>query len=276
MLRSLTASIVQCRGIKHQVQIKWVRPDYVPSYKPEKSGDLENIPKITDDTLGQDYALSEEIKDAPESVKKIFSVSHLGFQAFKALAKKELTERVRRHQYDEDTTEYTIARLTAHIRCLQHTMEKYPKNIKAKQTCQELIDKRKKHLKFLRQYDYKKFEWLLEKLNIEYKGHPETYNKLSRKESLRKLTELHCDEIRNKKLHDYRNLLESQQGPFLKEKLEALKFIKSEQMELKLPITVTDQDIKKVEIQLEEWKVKDEIKQQAKKKKRHILLEESE
>lgn len=38
---------------------------------------------------------------------------------------------------------------------------------------QELIDKRKKLLKFLRQYDYKKFEWLLEKLNIEYKGHPE-------------------------------------------------------------------------------------------------------
>lgn len=41
------------------------------------------------------------------------------------------------------------------------------------QVVQELIDKRKKLLKFLRQYDYKKFEWLLEKLNIEYKAHPE-------------------------------------------------------------------------------------------------------
>lgn len=40
-------------------------------------------------------------------------------------------------------------------------------------TVQELIDKRKKLLKYLRQYDYKKFEWLLEKLNIEYKGNPE-------------------------------------------------------------------------------------------------------
>lgn len=87
---------------------------------------------------------------------------------------------------------------------------------------------------------------------------------------------MHCDDIRNKKLNDYRNLLESQQGPFLKEKLEALKFIKSEQMELQLPVTVTDQDIKKVEKQLEEWKIKDEIKQQAKKKKRSVLLEDSE
>lgn len=41
------------------------------------------------------------------------------------------------------------------------------------QTAQELIDRRKKLLKYLRQYDYKKFEWLLEKLNIVYKAHPE-------------------------------------------------------------------------------------------------------
>lgn len=87
---------------------------------------------------------------------------------------------------------------------------------------------------------------------------------------------MHCDDIRNSKLSDYRNLLESQQGPFLTEKLQALKFIKSEQVELQLPVTVTDQDIKKVEKQLEEWKIKDEIKQRAKKKKRNILFEDSE
>ncbi|KAL0818328.1 hypothetical protein ABMA28_008810 [Loxostege sticticalis] len=276
MLRSVTSSIIQCRGIKHQVKIKWVRPEYVPSYKPEKSGDLEPISSFPPDTLGKDYALSEEIKDAPEAVKKIFSIAHLGQKEYNVLVKNDLMERVKRHKYDDHTSESRIARITGHIRCLQLTMEKYPKNVKAKQTCQELIDRRKQLLKFLRQYDYKKFEWILEKLNIEYKGHPETYNKLSRKESLRKLTEMHCDDIRNKKLNDYRNLLESQQGPFLKEKLEALKFIKSEQIELQLPVTVTDQDIKKVEKQLEEWKIKDEIKQQAKKKKRSVLLEDLE
>lgn len=100
-----------------------------------------------------------------------------------------------------------------------------------------------------------------------------SFHKLSRKESLRKLTEMHCEDIRNQKLTDYRNLLESQQGPYLKQKLEALKFIRSEQMDLKLPITVTEQDIKKVEQQLEEWKIKDDIKQQAKKKKKSIVLD---
>lgn len=84
---------------------------------------------------------------------------------------------------------------------------------------------------------------------------------------------MHCDDIRNNKITGYRNLLESQQGPFLMEKLNALKFIKSEQMELQLPVTVTDQDIKKVECMYEEWKIKDDIKQQAKKKKKNLIDE---
>ncbi|KAJ2940256.1 hypothetical protein O0L34_g11825 [Tuta absoluta] len=273
MLRKFTTSFLQTRGIKHTVNIKWVRPPYVPAYKSERSGDLEALPPIPETALGTDYSLSEEMKDAPEAVKKIFSVAHLGAKEYNALVKKELIDRVKRHQYDENTAETRIARITGHIRCLQGNLEKYPRNVKAKQVCQELIDKRKKLLKFLRQYDYKKFEWVLEKLNIEYKAHPETYHKLSRKESLRKLTEMHCDDIRNNKLADYRNLLESQQGPFLKEKLTALKFIRSEQLALELPVTVTEQDIAKIERQLEEWTVKDEIKQQAKKKKRSLIVD---
>uniref|UniRef100_A0A2H1VU18 Small ribosomal subunit protein uS15m n=1 Tax=Spodoptera frugiperda TaxID=7108 RepID=A0A2H1VU18_SPOFR len=273
MLRQLAWTIVQTRGIKHRINVKWVRPEYMPAYKPEKSGDLEALPPIPETALGRDYALSEEIKDAPESVKKIFSVGHLGRKEYNLLVKEELMNRVRRHEYDFSTAETKIALMTGQIRYLQDNMDKFPRNAKMKQLVQERIDKRKKLLKFLRQYDYKKFEWLLEKLNIEYKGHPESFHKLSRKESLRRLTEMHCEDIRNNKLADYRNLLESQQGPFLKEKLESLKFIRSEQMELKLPITVTEQDIKKVEQQLEEWTKKDQVKQQAKKKKRSSILE---
>uniref|UniRef100_A0A2A4JY82 Small ribosomal subunit protein uS15m n=1 Tax=Heliothis virescens TaxID=7102 RepID=A0A2A4JY82_HELVI len=273
MLRQLANTFIQTRGIKHTINIKWVRPDYVPAYKPERSGDLEALPAIPETAIGKIYAATEEIKDAPESVKKIFSVAHLGRKEFNLLVKDELMNRVKRHQYDLSTAETKIAFLTGQIRYLQDTMDKFPRNKKMKQLVQEKIDRRKKLLKFLRQYDYKKFEWLLEKLNIEYKGHPDSYHKLSRKESLRKLTEMHCDDIRNKKLAEYRNLLESQQGPFLKQKLDALKFIKSEQTELQLPVTVTDQDIKIVENQLKEWTLKDEIKQQAKKKRRNVVLD---
>lgn len=84
---------------------------------------------------------------------------------------------------------------------------------------------------------------------------------------------MHCEDVRNKKLADYRNLLESQQGPHLKQKLDALNFIRSEQIDLQLPITVTDQDIQKVAKQLEEWTIKDNIKQEAKKKKRTLVVD---
>lgn len=63
MLRRLTTTIVQSRGIKNTVNIKWVRPEYVPSYKPEKSGDLEGLPAIPESTIGRDFALTEEIKE---------------------------------------------------------------------------------------------------------------------------------------------------------------------------------------------------------------------
>lgn len=42
---------------------------------------------------------------APESVKRIFSVDHLGKKEYNALVKKELMERVKRHQYDSNTAE---------------------------------------------------------------------------------------------------------------------------------------------------------------------------
>lgn len=42
---------------------------------------------------------------APESVKKIFSVAHLGKKEYSILVKKELIERVQRHKYDETTAE---------------------------------------------------------------------------------------------------------------------------------------------------------------------------
>lgn len=63
MLRRFVCSVVQTRGIKHQVNIKWVRPEYVPAYKPEKAGDLESLPPIPESSLGKDYALCEEIKE---------------------------------------------------------------------------------------------------------------------------------------------------------------------------------------------------------------------
>lgn len=63
MLRRFTSLAIQIRGLKNEVKIKWVRPEYIPVYKPEKSGDLEKKTDIPETSLGHPYALSEEIKE---------------------------------------------------------------------------------------------------------------------------------------------------------------------------------------------------------------------
>ena len=62
--------------------------------------------------------------------------------------------------------------MTAGIRNIQQVMEDFPRNKTAKVNLKELIDRRKKFLKYLRRWDYKRFEWLLEKLNLVYKPPP--------------------------------------------------------------------------------------------------------
>lgn len=63
--------------------------------------------------------------------------------------------------------------MTAEIQYLQNHMKNHPRNKKIKVFLKELIDKRQKHLKLMRKWDYKRFEWLLERLNLTYTVQPE-------------------------------------------------------------------------------------------------------
>jgi small subunit ribosomal protein S15 len=67
---------------------------------------------------------------------------------------------------------FSVAQMTADIRNLQQIMEEYPRDKRCKVQLKELIDVRKKWLKYLRCWDYKRFEWLLEKLDLVYKPPP--------------------------------------------------------------------------------------------------------
>lgn len=143
-----------------------------------------------------------------------------------------------------------MAKQTATIRRLQVIMEKYPRNKRLKVKLNELIAKRKKFLTNLRRTDYKRFEWLLEKLDLVYRAYPENYHMVTRRGSLTKLTNIHCDNIKEERLAAYRKHLESQQVDFLQKKLENLEFIRKEQVELAVPVTVTADEIKEVALKL--------------------------
>lgn len=149
--------------------------------------------------------------------------------------------------------------MTVRIRNLQDIMEKYPKNGQMIDLLKRLIDRRKKYLKYLRRWDYRRFEWILEKLDLKYVAPPEEFHWITRRESLRKLTDIHCENLRNERLLAYRKQLEKQQSAFLVNKLKNLQFIRNEQIECKFPITVTIEQIQEVEKQLKDLKSKRSI-----------------
>lgn len=140
--------------------------------------------------------------------------------------------------------------MTVKIRSYQEIIESHPRNKKLRVILKETIDKRKKFLGYLRRWDYRRYEWLLEKLNIVYKAYPEGYLRVERRLSLKNLTEIHCDDIRQKRLEEYKKKLESNQVNFLEEKIKNLELIRNEQMACQVKTTITEQDINEAKAKL--------------------------
>lgn len=139
---------------------------------------------------------------------------------------------------------------------MQDHMKKFPLKPRERVNLKELIERRMKTIRKIRRTDYKKFEWLIEKLDIVFKPFPEEYEPVTRKGSLKKLCKTWCDGVRQDRLDAYRKELQSKQIGFLEDKIKNLEFIRSEQLECKIPVTVTLQEINDVKKQLVELKEK--------------------
>ena len=243
-------------AFKSDLKIKWVRPEKIPCIRPEKSGDLEPMSQIDLSQPRMMFRNSKELETADETVKKLFSLEYAPRKEVARVYFEEIKDVVRRHPMDAGSIEVKIARWTGIIRAYQELMERFPRDKRMKVILKELIDRRKKHLKYLRRWDYKKFEWLLETLNLVYKPPPNEFHWITRKESLQKLTDKYCEDLKQERLDTYRKMLQAEQPIFLKEKIRALQFIRSEQQECGVEVTVTDEEIEKVKNQLQELEEK--------------------
>ena len=120
-----------------------------------------------------------------------------------------------------------IAQLTARIRNLQYRVLKAEaKAINMpglRHVCKINVDLRRAYIRRLRAYDYKKYEWLLEKLNLVFKERPFSWEMIQKKRHLDRLTELWCDELKQFKLDGLKSELEAQQPEYLRNKAETLR-----------------------------------------------------
>lgn len=134
----------------------------------------------------------------------------------------------------------------------------------------QLIPVRMEMIRNLRERDYKQYEWLLERLDLQFKPKPEKEYEImvTRKEGLRQLTKTYCEDVNNKKLEAYRAELEGQQVPFLEQKLKNLQFIRAEQFALKVPVTISQQQIDDVQKEYDIMKADYDAKKVAPTKKK--------
>ncbi|KAF2894011.1 hypothetical protein ILUMI_12164 [Ignelater luminosus] len=244
-------SSIRRYAFKSDLKIKWVHPGKVSCVKPEKSGDLESMPEIDQSQYQLEYRQSKELETANDLAKKLFTLEFAPRYKTTQVYIRNTADTVRRHALDTGSAETRIARWTGAIRAMQELLERFPRNKRLKVNLKELIDKRKKHLKYLRKWDYKRFEWLIDNLNIVYKPPPNEFHWVTRKGSLRKLTQKYCDDLKAERLTAYRRQLESEQPGFLEEKIRSLEFICQEQKECGVEVTVTEEEINEVKRQLE-------------------------
>ncbi|EDW08510.1 28S ribosomal protein S15, mitochondrial [Drosophila mojavensis] len=237
-------------AFKSDLKIKWVRPEKISCIKPEKSGDLAKLPPLNPNELLPDYKDSKELANANETVKSMFLLrnnpNNLTTRYYRDLMIKE----VQRHAQDYGSMEAKLARMTALIRRFQSHMEVHPRDKMIKVRLKEMIDKRKKFLKYLRRWDYRRFEWILEKLDLVYKPPPTKFHWITRKESLQKLTDIYCEKIKDERLEAYHKELQEQQIPFLEDAIKKMKFIRQEQIDCDVPVTVTEEQIEEARQQL--------------------------
>ncbi|XP_043524850.1 28S ribosomal protein S15, mitochondrial [Frieseomelitta varia] len=224
-------------------KIKWVRPVKLPSIDPRQSGDLGLNVSVKPTDLKVLYDKSKELQDADEIVKKMFTLEFQPRKEAKNLEREKVIALVKRHICDRASAEVKIAAMTTEIQYLQRHIAEQRRNIKFKVFLKELIDKRKKFLKYMRRWDYKRFEWILERLNLIYVPQPKIAGKVSRKDALRRLTKDYCDGIIQQKLDIFRAQLKEQQKVFFAQKVKNLEYILAEEKKYDLNPTVSEKEI---------------------------------
>lgn len=78
------------------------------------------------------------------------------------------------------------------------------------------------------------------------------WHKVTRKDSLRRLTNLHCENISETRLAEYEKMLQTEQPGFLEEKIKTLEFIRKEQQDCGVQVTIEQFEIDETKKKLEE------------------------
>ncbi|UXI21257.1 hypothetical protein NH340_JMT07200 [Sarcoptes scabiei] len=157
---------------------------------------------------------SKELENAPEIVRRQFSLGFASRAEIVQYQLRKIIEKVRRHPFDTNSPEVKIAEYTVHIRNNLHHFTKIDKDDARRKISQEALKNRRiKMLIDLYYQDRERYDRLVQILGIDFKI-PElgvVPTKPTRKGELRRLTKEYCEQIKMEKLDKYHQELLSKQ-----------------------------------------------------------------
>lgn len=193
MLRSITSSVIwrsplkgpeiatriciSCRT-RHRGGIP-IDKEHISSV-PEEWKNVSQLDNLDPSDLRPQYRHIEALKNAPEPVRKIFTLRFGSVEEKYEAKLLEYGEKLQRHKHDHDSSEMKIARLTIGIRKLQETIarmlyEKKEMRIKL----QQLIEVRTNLLLKLRFNNFERYCSVMEVLDLNIVFPPEFDVKLT-------------------------------------------------------------------------------------------------
>lgn len=224
--------VYQTRKFKSEINIEWCPPPRISCTDPSKSGDRSPLPHV--DSNRPQYRLQNiaTIEEISPIVKQLASLEFAPKNKHVQVIKHDFLKEIQRHQLDHASMESTISCLTVNIRSLQNHFAQHKTDKIAKVQLKEKIEQRNAFLKHLRRMDYKRYEWLLEKLDLVHYTQPNPILPITRKDSLRKLTTIYCNNIKRDRIDNYKKELEEQKLQFVEEKKQVESWIEKEEKEL--------------------------------------------
>ncbi|CAD5206646.1 unnamed protein product [Bursaphelenchus okinawaensis] len=151
-----------------------------------ESGDYA-LPDVDKTKPRLSYRNVDALRDAPESVKKIFSIDFGKRSDLSVVWKKEMVDQVKVNHYDKSSLQAKIALFTALIRhytaLVDELQSRNPKKpVFLTQKIFLLLGQRRKHLRFLREQDSEAFEKILADLKISFQIEKPPEHRKTRKE----------------------------------------------------------------------------------------------
>lgn len=222
------------------VPFHWSRPETIPGYK--LSGDLEKIRQPTREESHPKYKNSDRLNKLPDGdpIKRMFSLDHASKRDMSRTYRSELIkERGLIHDLDfSNSFEAKIISLTISLRGCYAEIDRIgpddQRSSRYRLAANSFLYRRHKYLCALKKIHSERWKAILERLKIEPRDNPINvpFYEPFRKLQMRKLAIEYASALKEKKVEQFIQSLETEKEKFKKEKEETLKWIEAQERAL--------------------------------------------